>query len=122
MNVDELRSELSEGKIRPAYLVLGEEPLLRDDAVALLREAVLAGAPEDFNLDRLDGERTRPAALLDAVGSLPVMAERRLVLLREPEGSRRKLKGIVHLRGERVWSAGAIPRELTLLVGTYCQL
>jgi DNA polymerase-3 subunit delta len=102
VNVEELRGELSEGTIRPAYLVVGEEPLLRDDALALLRETVLAGAPEDFNFDRLDGESTRPATLLDAVATLPVMAPRRLVMLREPEGARGRSAGLTDAVAEAV--------------------
>jgi len=92
MNVGDLRSELAQGQIRSAYLVVGEEPLLRDDAVALLRERALSPGTEDFNLDRLDGSSTRVAALLDAVSTLPVMAERRFVLLREPETARGNAK------------------------------
>jgi DNA polymerase-3 subunit delta len=88
VKVDELRAELAEGMIRPAYLVVGEEPLLRDDSLALIRAAVLTEGPEDFNYDRLDGASTRPAGFLDAVAALPVMAPRRLVLLREPESGR----------------------------------
>lgn len=93
MNVSELRKELAAGDIRPAYLVVGEEPLLRDDALALLRGAVLTAGTEDFNFDRLDG--ASPAALLDAVGTLPVMAERRLVWLREPEAGRGDSKALL---------------------------
>ena len=46
--------ELAAGSLRPAYLIAGEEPLQRDEALAALREHVLAGAPVDFNLDRLE--------------------------------------------------------------------
>ena len=74
MNVAELRKELSAGRTRPAYLVVGGEPLLRDDALRLLREAVLTPGTEDFNFDRLEGARARPAAILDSVGTLPVSA------------------------------------------------
>lgn len=88
MNLGQLLKELARGRIRPAYLLAGAEALLRDDALAAIRQAVLAGAPEDFNLDRLAGERTSVAALRDAVESLPVMADRRLIVLREPEAGR----------------------------------
>jgi DNA polymerase-3 subunit delta len=84
----ELTKELAAGKIRPAYLVAGAEPLLRDDSVAALRAAVLGGAPADWNLDRLAGEKTSAGALEDALRALPVMAERRLVILSEPERRR----------------------------------
>jgi DNA polymerase-3 subunit delta len=107
VNLAELREELSAGAIRPAYLVVGEEPLLRDEALAALREAVLASGPEDFNFDRLDGENARPAALLDAVGTLPVMAERRLVLLREPERGRASAKALTDAVAEAVSALGA---------------
>ena len=55
MTLEELRASLAAGSLRPAYLIAGEEPLQRDEALAALREHVLAGAPVDFNLDRLDG-------------------------------------------------------------------
>jgi DNA polymerase-3 subunit delta len=84
----DLSSELAKGTIRPAYLVAGAEPLLRDDAVAAIRAAVLTGAASDWNLDRLAGESTSPGALQDAVRALPVMAPHRLVLLVEPERRR----------------------------------
>ncbi len=88
MTPEELRDEIAGGQLRPAYLLAGEEPLLRDDALAALRRAALAGALEDFNLDRLDADATPPARLLDAVRTLPVMATRRLVLLRDADGAR----------------------------------
>ena len=55
---------------------------------------MLAGAPVDFNLDRLDGAATTRAELIDALRSLPVMAPRRLVELREPEAPRAAGRGL----------------------------
>ncbi len=85
---DELTKELKGGRIRAAYLLAGEEPLLRDDALAAIRGAVLAGGVEDFNLDRLSGRSTTPGQLRDALRALPIMCDRRLVILTEPEGRR----------------------------------
>lgn len=85
MTPDELRESLGRGELRAAYLVLGGEALLRDEALAALRASVLGGGPADFDLDRLEGERLSPAELLDALRTLPVLAPRRLVILREPE-------------------------------------
>jgi DNA polymerase-3 subunit delta len=116
VNLAELREELSAGAIRPAYLVVGEESLLRDEALAALRGAVLAGGPQDFNFDRLDGENTGPAALLDAVGTLPVMAERRLVLLREPERARAGAKELTDAVAEAVSALGAAGGAVLVVV------
>jgi DNA polymerase-3 subunit delta len=89
---DELRRELDAGTLRPAYLLSGEEALVRDDALERIRESVLADGPADFNFDRLEGDATSPGALLDALRTLPVMAQRRLVVLREPQGQGRARK------------------------------
>ena len=94
MTLEELRGELAAGTLRPAYLIAGEEPLQRDEALAALRAHVLAGAPVDFNLDRLDGVATTRAELIDALRTLPVMAARRLVELREPEAPRAVGRGL----------------------------
>jgi DNA polymerase-3 subunit delta len=115
MRPEELRTELESGRVRPAYLVVGDEPLLRDEAVEALTRAVLAPGSEDFNFDRLDGESARPAALLDALGALPVMAERRLVLLREPEGARGGGKALVEALADAL-PALAAASETVLVV------
>jgi len=93
LTLEDLRASLEAGNLLPAYLIAGEEPLQRDEALAALREHVLAGAPVDFNLDRLDAASTSPAELIDVLRTLPVMARRRLVELREPEASRAAGRG-----------------------------
>jgi DNA polymerase-3 subunit delta len=94
VTLEELRQELGRGELRPAYLVAGEEPLLRDEAVAAIREAVLGDGPADFNLDRLEGSSVTPDLLLAALRTLPALAARRLVLLREPEAGRAIARGL----------------------------
>jgi DNA polymerase-3 subunit delta len=91
---EELRASLAAGRLQPAYLIVGEEPLQREEALAALREHVLAGAPVDFNLDRLEGAATTPGALADLLRTLPVMAGRRLVELREPDAARGAGRGL----------------------------
>jgi DNA polymerase III subunit delta len=88
VNLQELERELALRGPRRAYLLLGEEPLLRDDALAALRSAALAGADPEFNVDRFEGSTTSAVALVDSLRTLPVFAARRLVVLTEPEGRR----------------------------------
>ena len=90
MTPEELSREVAAGTLRPAYLVFGEEPLLRDEALAAIEAAVLVDGPDDFNLDRLDGDTTTPAEFRDSVGALSMLAARRLVVLRVPASSRDK--------------------------------
>jgi DNA polymerase-3 subunit delta len=91
MRVAAILSELAGGRVRPAYLLAGAEPLLRDDALAAIESAVLDGAPRDFNLDRFEVAKATPGRLEEALDNLPIMAERRLVVLRETEGRGAKL-------------------------------
>jgi len=83
--LEDLRKELKKGEVRPAYLVAGEEPLLRDECLAAIEDVVLATGPRDFNYDRYGGGQIDAASLGDALRALPVMSERRLVVLRDPE-------------------------------------
>jgi DNA polymerase-3 subunit delta len=107
---DALAAELDAGRLRGAYLLAGGEPLLRDDALARLRAAVLAGAAADFDLDRLAGETATAGQLSDALRTLPVLAPRRLVLVSEPEA--RGARGI----------AEALPELVAGLDGAACVL
>jgi len=100
-----LHAELAEGRIRPAYLLAGEEALLRDQSLAAIRAAVLGAAESDFDFERLDAERCSAAQLLDALRALPVLAPRRLVVLREPEARRARAEALTE-------ALAAAPREL----------
>jgi len=111
----ELEAELAEGRVRPAYLLAGPEPLLRDDAREALVAAVLGDADRVFNLDRLEGASATAGALEDAVRALPTFAPRRLVLLREPEGGRRKADALLETLA-RVVGELPDPPETVLVV------
>ncbi|MCG8589348.1 MAG: DNA polymerase III subunit delta [Proteobacteria bacterium] len=118
MNLDELAAELRAGTVRPAYLLAGDELLLRDDALALLRETVVAPGTADFNTDRLAGDKTSSAALKDSVRALPVMASRRLVVLEEPDRERSR-EGLRAALPEVVQEL--VAQEQTVLVVTAAQ-
>lgn len=70
----------------PVYLLHGEEAFLTRRLMAALRAKVLAGAVEDFNLDRYDArENIDPERIVQAARTLPMMAPRRLVWVRNAE-------------------------------------
>jgi DNA polymerase-3 subunit delta len=91
---DALQQELDAGRVRGAFLIAGEEALLRDRAIAALKRAVLGDAPADFNFDRFEGDAVGVGALGDALHMLPVFAARRLVWVREPSAGRGTWKAI----------------------------
>jgi DNA polymerase-3 subunit delta len=104
MNQAELERELRERGPRRAYLLAGMEPLLRDDALAVLRRAALGDADPAFLLDRFDGA-TSPGELADALHTLPVIAARRMVVLIEPEARRGSARALLDAVAD--WVDGA---------------
>lgn len=86
IGLHELKRQLSTGAIASVYFVVGEEAVLRDDAVAVVRAAVLG--PDDanigvFNSDAVYGDETDAAEILTLCANLPMFATRRLVVVKE---------------------------------------
>ena len=69
----------------PVYVVAGEERLLRDEVVAELRAASLAGGVAAFNEDKFTAGEANVEAVIAAARTVPMMAPRRFVLLRGAE-------------------------------------
>jgi DNA polymerase III subunit delta len=67
------------------YLLAGEELYFADRALEAVAEKALAGAPRDFNLDVFYGKDTKAADVAAQASTLPMMAERRLVVLKEAD-------------------------------------
>ena len=75
--------DFSGDKLEPVYVLVSAEPLLIDRAVAALRDRVVPEALRAFNLDAVDGKGATATRILGAARTVPMMAERRLVLVRE---------------------------------------
>ena len=87
-----LPAALAKGSIAPVWLVAGHESMLRDEAVATITDAVLDPSTRDFNLDIHSANQLTADALAGACATLPMMAERRVVVLRDLEAWKRKSK------------------------------
>jgi DNA polymerase III subunit delta len=77
--------QAKQGRLLPVYLVAGEERLFRDEVVAELRTASLAGGIAAFNEDRFTAGEVDVDAVIRAARTVPMMARRRFVLLRGAE-------------------------------------
>lgn len=85
MTPGEAIEQAKKGKLLPLYLVAGEERLLRDEVVAELRAAALAGGVAAFNEDKFTAGEVDVDAVVAAARTVPMMAPRRFVLLRGAE-------------------------------------
>jgi DNA polymerase III subunit delta len=85
MTPGEAVDQAKKGKLLPLYLVAGEERLLRDEVVAALRAASLAGGVAAFNEDKFTAGEVDVDVVVSAARTVPMMAPRRFVLLRGAE-------------------------------------
>jgi DNA polymerase III subunit delta len=74
-------AELESKGPRPVYALDGEERLLVDEAVRLIRDRVLPKNARDFNLDVLSGRDVAMMRIIEAAQTLPAFAKQRLVIV-----------------------------------------
>ena len=90
-----LRDAIKSGSFDPAYYISGEDDFQKEDAIRQLMEAALDPASADFNLDvrrasELDGE-----TLGVLLGTPPMMAARRVVVLRDVTGLKKDTQKVL---------------------------
>src|SRR5256885_1241710 len=78
-----LRAALQDKQFSPAYLLHGQDEFLKEEALRHLIDAAVDPTTRDFNLDQCRGAEIDAASLSSLVNSPPMMAERRVVVIRE---------------------------------------
>jgi DNA polymerase-3 subunit delta len=76
----------------PAYYFHGPEDVLKEDAIAAILDRVLDPSLREFNLDQYSATQLAPEQLGDLCLALPMLAERRVVLVRDVEAWKRRTK------------------------------
>ncbi|MFC1683840.1 DNA polymerase III subunit delta, partial [Candidatus Zixiibacteriota bacterium] len=80
---DDLMKDIDRGQLRPVYFFYGPEEFRKEQAVQALIGKLVPRELRDFNLDILYGDETDAGQILDRISTLPMMAERRVVLIRD---------------------------------------
>lgn len=78
-----LRLAIDSGRFDPVYYLHGDDEFRKSDAIAKITEAAVDRATRDFNFDAFRGSETDAARLGASLTLFPVMAERRLVVIRD---------------------------------------
>jgi len=110
----ELLNSLKRGVLSPVYLFYGEESYLREQAVFHIKKFCAGEGDAGLNYDLIDGETATPEEITASAETLPLFAERRLVVVRNPaffKPSGRAGEG-VHVAGE---NKKALGKEAPLL-------
>ncbi|HEX3232653.1 MAG TPA: DNA polymerase III subunit delta [Gemmatimonadales bacterium] len=90
--LDALLRSLAKGELAPVYYLHGPEDVLKDEAVRAVVDRALDPGVRDFNFDQRSAGQLDPEAIFTLCTTLPMMAERRVVVLREVEGWKRRPK------------------------------
>jgi DNA polymerase-3 subunit delta len=92
------------------FFFYGEEEYLREEAVMRVVSSHLDPATRDFNFDQLRGPDVDAEALASLLATPPLMAARRVVVIRDAQGLSAKARDVV----ERV--VQATPADLVLIL------
>jgi DNA polymerase III subunit delta len=91
--LDALLRSLKKGDLAPVYYFHGPEDVLKDEAVRTILDQALDPAMRDFNFDQRSAGQLDPEEVHSLCNTLPMLAERRVVVLRDVEAWKRKTKG-----------------------------
>jgi DNA polymerase III subunit delta len=80
-----LQLSLDKKSAEPIYLLYGEETFLVDEALKAIKKKVLVEGAQDFNYDSFVAPDNSAAQVRDAVETLPMMCDRRLVIYKNVE-------------------------------------
>lgn len=113
LSLPKLLERLAKSPSSAVVFLHGEEEYLRDEAAKRVLEAVLDPAMAAFNLDQLRGGDAGPETLASLLATPPMMADRRVVLVRDVQGLSPKGREVIEAA-----CADPSPGVLLLLVGT----
>lgn len=77
--------DLEEGRLSPLYFIFGEEPYLLRQSLERFKYSVIDPETMDFNFNQYHAGDADISHVRDSVELLPMMAPRRLVILREAQ-------------------------------------
>ena len=81
-----LEQKIARGELDPVFVIGVSDPLLGERVLSALRDKAVPPQARGFNYDVVDGPRVTANQILAAATTLPMMAERRMVLVRDLSG------------------------------------
>lgn len=112
MTADALSRELERGEKGGVFFLFGDETYLKEEVADVVVAAHLDPATRDFNLDQLRGDAVEPETLASVLATPPMMAEWRVVVVRDAEG----LAGSARMREIIEAAVAAPPAGLALVL------
>jgi len=87
-SAEQLISDVISGQVLPVYIVHGTEPFFIDKITSVIEQRLLTEGEQAFNQSVLYGRDVDSKQVLDYARQFPMMAERRVVIIKEAQGMR----------------------------------
>lgn len=85
LDPETLARRLAQGQRGGVFFLFGDDEFSREEAVSRVVDAHVDPATRDFNLDQLRGTELDPEALASLIATPPLMAEWRVIVVREAQ-------------------------------------
>lgn len=85
MTAQELETMLKKGAVPPVCYLYGDETFLVERAIRTLLDRAIDPSLKDFNLNTFFGAESKGIDIVDAAQTLPMFAERRVVMVKRAE-------------------------------------
>jgi DNA polymerase-3 subunit delta len=90
-----LNAALKSGAFAPVYYLYGDDDFQKADAERRLVEAAVDPATRDFNLEQRRGAELGPDAVDALLSTPPMLAERRVVVVRDPAALKKDARAVL---------------------------
>lgn len=95
LTVEKLRALLADRPSSAVIFLHGEEEYLRGLALADVVDAFVDASTRDFNYDQIRGSDATPEGLASLIATPPMMAEHRVIVVRDAQGLTPKAREVV---------------------------
>lgn len=89
----EISAAIKKGDFAPAYYLHGSEEVRKDEAIHFILDRALDPSLRDFNFDQGSAAQLDAEAVEAMCNTMPMMADRRVVLIRDVDQWKRRTKG-----------------------------
>ncbi len=96
-----LKTAIDTGSFDPVYVLCGDDDYTKEEALRQLLAAAVDPAMRDFNVDVRRGPDLDPAGLRSVLEQLPMMAERRVAVIRDAHGLKKAAMAVLDAYLER---------------------
>lgn len=81
MEISELNTQIKNNRIGSLYFFWGEEHFLIENKIASIKKRVVSGDFSELNFSKIEGKKTTANEIIDMMMSVPIMAERRMIVV-----------------------------------------